>query len=144
MFNGIDLSFMQKKVVEYPKVSIGAAAIGTIALIYAFARSGGNDIDQDDDNALPEYARRDIDLEFTQRFAKKNQHRRRTGSNENSPTKLIRNNRSKIDKNKNKLSVNNNNEEQKDEDIDANKDKKYSPFDPMNPNYSYDMEDDEV
>ena len=24
------------------------------------------------------------------------------------------------------------------------KDKKYSPFDPMNPNYSHDMEDDEV
>merc|ERR1719229_2009876 len=53
------------------------------------------------------------------------------------------NNRSKIDKNKNKLSVKDNNEEQKDEDIYANKDKKYSPFDPMNPNYSYDMEDDE-
>ena len=129
---------------ENPKVTIGAAAVGTIALIYAFARSGGNDIDEDDEDGLPDYAKQDIDHEFTQRFAKKNQYRKRTiSSPETSANKLRLKNRSKRPNDKNNT-IENNNEEQKDQDMDANKDKKYSPFDPMNPNYSYDVEDEEV
>ena len=142
MFSNIDLSLVQKKLVDNPKMSVGAASVvAAVALIYAYAKSGSDDI-EDDNDGLPDYAQQDIDYEFTQRFAKKSLNRKRTISNPNNkPGGSLQNAKSKIKYNQN----NDNKEELKDQEIAQNKENVYSPLDPDNPNFTNEMdEEDEV
>eukprot|EP01084_Bolivina_argentea_P019150 35616_1 len=125
MFTHLDLSQLQKKLLENPKISLGAAGVAAIALLYALGKS--NDLD-DHIDALPDYAKPDIDPEFTQRFISK---RKRTLSNHKG--KRPRAPLSNLPHNPHAPS----DLEHKEEEVP-----KYSVLDPSNPNYSYDMNRD--
>ena len=130
-FQDLDLAVIQKKVLENPKASLGAAAVSLIAITYALSRSSPANDDDDTEHGLPEYARTDMDIAFTQRFAK-NKNRR-----------YPHRNRARLKSSSTHSGSTDDALEQKDSaDHDpAN----YSTFDPMNPSYTYhDAEDDEV
>jgi len=128
MFKDLDLAMIQQKVLENPKASLGAAAVSLVAITYVLTRSSRDNADDDEEFGLPEYARTDMDLAFTQRFAKnKNRyaHRNRRRLKTSKPS-----------------STDDAIEEHKDSENDNVHN--YSTFDPMNPSYIYnDAESDE-
>ena len=127
MFKNVDWSLVQKKVLQNPKMSAGAAGFVAAALIYLFSASSSNDIDDENIDSLPDFAKPDCDFAFTQRFGNKNKDKSRS------------NRRPKRSKEGNK-----NAKEEKNEDInEEQKDKKYSLLDPNNPDYTQDMKQDE-
>ena len=128
LFKDLDLARIQQKVLENPKASIGAAAVSLIAITYALTRSSPPNDDDDPQLELPDYARTDMDIAFTQRFAKnKNRYPHR--------------NRSRL-KSKQSSTDDTVTDEQKDPEND-NVHTNYSPFDPMNPSYTYNEADDD-
>ena len=130
LFHGVDLSLVQKKVLENPKVSLGAAGVAALALLYAFTKSSPDEMNEEVDG-LPDYVRHDIDFEFTQRFANRNRHQTLSNPKRRRRPKPVQ----PHDPNQQHLS-----EERKDaEHSNIN----YSPFDPNNPNYSYHAEPEE-
>jgi len=134
MFANIDLSAVPKKVLDNPKLSIGAASVALAALIYAVSKSTANAID-DEIDTLPEYAKQDIDPEFTLRFGG-NRNRKRTISNDRTGTigKSLKNGKH------HKHHQEHIKEESKDDDEESTT---YSVFDANNPNYKVMLEEEE-
>jgi len=120
---------VQKKVLQNPKMSAGAAGIAAAALLYLFSGASSNDIDDENIDTLPDYARPDCDFEFTQRFGVKNKNKSLTDRR----AKRIQNKQTNKDNTEDDLENMNNKQ----------KDIKYSLLDPNNPNYTHDMKRDE-
>eukprot|EP01084_Bolivina_argentea_P188199 324032_1 len=129
MFTNLDWSFIQKKLLENPK-SVGAVgAVAAVTIVYLLSRSSGNDEDMD---LIPDFAKQDIDYTFTSRFGKgKNRRRTISDHRRKRPKPLQDNNNTHTQQNENELKY---------QEIDTDeKEIKYSLLDPTNPNYSYDM-----
>jgi len=137
LFKEVDFAQLQKKVLENPKAYIGAAAVSLLAITYVLSRPRASSIDDADDDytehGLPDYARTDVDLAFTQRFAK------------NKRRHALRSRHSKRHKSSKSASTDASalSEEQKDSEHD-NARTTFSPFDPMNPNYALSAAEDDT